>query len=130
MGRLYGTAYSAAEVANGLGVNDSRVRQRRSIARCGPSTMTARGCFPPFSSNVLTTAAGDVAQTVRGLDRVLPQLLLKIFTRPRWRVSPEAATRIADCGTTASVRDWLLHGGAVEPVHVPFELGDWGLGVT
>ena len=29
MGRLYNTSYTAAEVAKGLGVNDSRVRQRR-----------------------------------------------------------------------------------------------------
>lgn len=29
MGRLYSTAYTAAEVASRLGVNDSRTRQRR-----------------------------------------------------------------------------------------------------
>jgi hypothetical protein len=29
IGRLYSTAYTAAEVANGLGVNGSRVRQHR-----------------------------------------------------------------------------------------------------
>ena len=29
MARLYSTSYTAAEVADGLGVNDSRVRQRR-----------------------------------------------------------------------------------------------------
>lgn len=127
MGRLYGTAYSAAEVANGLGVNDSRVRQRRLNRTLWAIDDDGSWVFPAIQFECVDNGRGDVSlRTVRGLDRVLPQLLLKDLHPTAvagFLLTPQHELPIA--GQPASVRDWLLHGGAVEPVHVLLELGDW-----
>jgi hypothetical protein len=77
----------------GLGVNDSRVRQRR------------RGRNKPLK-----------LKHVRGLDEVLPHLLVR-GRHPTavagFLMTPQSELRID--GQPKSVREWLLHGESVEP---------------
>ena len=65
MARLISTAYTSNEVASGLGVNESRIRQRRLRAPYGRSTTTARGCIRWCNSTSwISTAAACSSPSV------------------------------------------------------------------
>ena len=106
MARLYGTAFSAAEVATVLGVSDSRVRQRRLAHTLwaiddGGSWVFP---FPQFHS----TESGGI-EFVRGLDRVLPDLLsrgLHPTAIAGFLESPHP--QLLFNGQPRSVKQWLL----------------------
>lgn len=125
LARLYRTAHSAAEVREGLGVSDSRVRQRR-LARTLWAIDDGRGWVYPALQFESHGPDRDKLRQIRGLDEVLPALLRRTAHPTAVAgllLTPQADLQIG--GQPTSVRDWLLHGGPVEPVLALIEVADW-----
>lgn len=122
MAQMYATAYTAAELREGLGVSDSRVRQRRLAHTLWAVDDGGNWVYPAVQFE--TTRRGGL-KSVRGLDQVLPVLLGR-NPHPAavagFLLTPQAELRIGNQPT--SVRDWLSHGEPVEPVLDLIEIGD------
>jgi hypothetical protein len=129
MGRLYSTSYTSAEVAKGLGVNDSRVRQRRLANTLWAIDDGGTWVYPSVQFEVADNGRGKVTlKQVRGLDQVLPHLLaqnLHPTAVAGFLQSPQPELLIA--GQPQSVRDWLLHGEPVQPVLDLIDVARWAV---
>lgn len=126
MARLYSTAYTAAEVREGLGVNDSRVRQRRLAHTLWAIDDGGKWVYPAIQFESVDRHQPLKLKQVRGLDEVLPTLLardLHATAVAGFLMTPQPELRIA--GQPKSVREWLLHGQSVEPVLELIEIGEW-----
>jgi hypothetical protein len=128
MARLYSTAYTAAEVREGLGVNDSRVRQRRAAHTLWAIDDNGSWVYPAVQFETVDAGRGKPLRLklVRGLDQLLPHLLTRDLHPSAiagFLMTPQPELRIASQPTT--VRDWLRHGESVEPVLELLELGQW-----
>lgn len=128
MGRLYSTAYTAAEVSSGLGVNDSRIRQRRLNHTLWAIDDGGSWVYPVVQFELVDNGrdAPQSLKHVRGLDRVLPHLLTKDLHPTAvagFLLTPQDELRIG--GQPTPVREWLLHGEPVEPVLNLIAIGDW-----
>jgi hypothetical protein len=128
MARLYRTAYTAAEVRDGLGVNDSRVRQRRAAHTLWALDDNGSWVYPAVQFEIVDAGRDKPRKLklVRGLDQVLPHLLTKGLHATAiagFLMTPQPELRIDNQPKT--VREWLLHGGSVEPVLQLLELGQW-----
>jgi hypothetical protein len=128
MARLYSTAYAAAEVRDGLGVNESRVRQRRAAHTLWAIDDDGTWVYPAVQFDIV--AAGPdkpfKLKLVRGLDQVLPHLLTKDLHPTAiagFLMTPQPELRIANQPKT--VRQWLQHGESVDLVLQLLELGQW-----
>ncbi|ROZ99359.1 DNA-binding protein [Gordonia sp. OPL2] len=131
MARLYSTAYPAAEVAAGLGVSDSRVRQLRLAHTLWAIDDGGSWVFPVLQFELIhrTDPSGrevsEFAQ-LRGLDKVFPHLLtrgLHPLSVAGFLESPQPELQIA--GRPQAVREWLRGRQPVEPVLRLLEVGDW-----
>jgi hypothetical protein len=129
MGRLYRTSYSAAEVAKGLGVNDSRVRQRRLAKTLWAIDDGGTWVYPALQFEPAGNGRGKATlKQVRGLDQVLPHLLaqdLHPTAVARFLLAPQPELLIG--GQPQSVRDWLLHGESVRPVLDLIDVAQWAV---
>ena len=129
MGRLYNTSYTAAEVAKGLGVNDSRVRQRRLAKTLWAIDDGGTWVYPSLQFELADNGRSKATlQQVRGLDQVLPHLLaqnLHPTAVAGFLLAPQSELRIG--GQPQSVRDWLLHGESVQPVLDLIDVGQWAV---
>lgn len=128
MARLYSTAYTAAEVRDGLGVNDSRVRQRRAAHTLWAINDAGTWVYPALQFEIIDAGRDKPLKLrlVRGLDQVLPHLLTKDLHPTAiagFLMTPQ--TELLIDGQPKTVREWLLHGGSVEPVLQLVELGEW-----
>jgi hypothetical protein len=127
MGRLFNSAYTAAEVANGLSVNDSRVRQRRLNHTLWAIDDGGTWVYPSIQFELVDNGRGERSlKHVRGLDRVLPHLLTKDLHPTAiagFLLTPQPELRID--GHPKSVKEWLLHGEPEEPVLNLIDIGDW-----
>lgn len=123
MAALYATAFTAAEVREGLGVSDSRVRQRRLAHTLWAIDEGGAWVYPAMQFK--TDRRGRLTP-IPHLDGVLPTLL-GLGLHPT-AVAGLLATPQPDLlidGQPTSVRDWLSHGEPVEPVLALIEVGDW-----
>jgi hypothetical protein len=129
MGRLYSTSYTAAEVAKGLGVNDSRVRQRRLAKTLWAIDDGGTWVYPSLQFERADRGRNSATlKQVRGLGQVLPHLLaqnLHPTAVAGFLLAPQPELLIA--GRPQSVRDWLLHGGSVQPVADLVDVGQWAV---
>jgi hypothetical protein len=129
MGRLYKTSYTAAEVAQGLGVNDSRVRQRRLAHTLWAIDDGGTWVYPSLQFELVDNGRGDMTlKQVRGLERVLPPLLtqhLHPTAVAGFLLTPQSELRIN--GQPQPVKDWLLHGESVQPVLDLIDVGHWAV---
>ncbi len=128
MARLYSTAYTAAEVRVGLGVNDSRVRQRRLARTLWAINDGGSWMYPAIQFEIVDRGHDEPPKLkqVRGLDEVLPALLARELHPTAiagFLMTPQPDLRID--GQPKSVREWLLHGESVEPVLGLIEIGEW-----
>jgi len=126
MARLYSTAYTAAEVREGLGVNDSRVRQRRLARTLWAISDGGTWVYPALQFELVDRDEPLKLKQVRGLDEVLPTLLARELHPTAvagFLMTPQSDLRID--GQPKSVREWLLHGESVEPVLGLIEIGEW-----
>ena len=129
MGRLYNTAYSAAEVAKGLGVNDSRVRQRRLAHTLWAIDDAGTWVYPSLQFEVVDNGRTQAKlKQIRGLDQVLPRLLT-LGRHPAavagFVTTPQPVLSIN--GQPRSVKDWLLHGESVQPVLELIDISQWAV---
>jgi hypothetical protein len=129
MGRLYNTAYTAAEVAKGLGVNDSRVRQRRLAHTLWAIDDGGTWVYPSLQFELVDNGRNQTTlKQVRGLDQVLPHLLshhLHPTAVAGFLLTPQPELRVD--GQPCSVNDWLLHGESVQPVLDLIDVGQWAV---
>lgn len=125
MARLISTAYTSSEVASGLGVNDSRIRQRRLARTLWAIEDNGAWVFPVVQFDKVTVGGRDVLKPVRGLDQVLPALPTDLHPTAvaGFLLTPQEDLTID--GRPRAVRDWLSSGGAVEPVLQLVEIGSW-----
>ncbi|MGE2724355.1 DNA-binding protein [Mycolicibacterium pulveris] len=126
MARLYSTAYTAGEVSQGLGVNDSRVRQRRLARTLWAIKDGGRWVYPALQFEIVDRHDPVKLKLVRGLDEVLPALLsreLHPTAVAGFLMTPQHELRID--GQPKSVREWLLHGESVQPVLELIQIGEW-----
>ena len=128
MGRLYSTSYTAAEVAKGLGVNDSRVRQRRLAKTLWAIDDGGTWVYPSVQFEVTKNGRRTTLKPVRGLDQVFRHLLpqnLHPTAVANFLLAPQPELLIA--GQPQSVRDWLLHGESVQPVLDLIDVARWAV---
>lgn len=121
---LINTAYSAAEVAEALDVNESRVRQRRIARTLWAIEDNGAWVFPAlqFERN---KATGKPYKQIRGLDKVFPALPADLhpvavagFLR-----TPQSDLQLD--GRPETPLRWLSSGGDVEPVLRMVQAADW-----
>jgi len=121
---LITTAYSAAEVADALGVNGSRVRQRRIARTLWAIEDNGAWVFPALQFD-RDNATGRPRKQIRGLDRVfaaLPADLHPVAVAGFLRTS-QADLQIN--GRPETPLRWLRSGGDVEAVLRVVEVADW-----
>ena len=128
MARLFSTAYAAAEVADGLGVSASRIRQRRLNYSLWAIDDGGSWVYPAVQFDLADDGPGTplAFKQVRGLDQVLPQLLtsgLHPAAVASFLLAPQHDLLID--GRRVCVREWLLHGEPTAPVLNIIDIGEW-----
>ncbi|MBV8349792.1 MAG: DNA-binding protein [Mycolicibacterium sp.] len=121
---LISTAYSAAEVAEALDVNESRVRQRRIARTLWAIEDNGAWVFPALQFE-RDRATGKPRKQIRGLDKVfaaLPADLHPVAVAGLLR-TPQADLQIAEHPETPL--RWLGSGGNVEAVLRVVQAADW-----
>lgn len=128
MARLISTAYTSSEVASGLGVNESRVRQRRLARTLWAIDDNGAWVYPVFQFDLMEVEGREVLKQVRGLDQVLPALPIDLHPTAvaGFLLTPQEELAIE--GRPRTVREWLSSGGAIEPVLRLIEMGEWAGG--
>ena len=121
--RLISTAYTSGEVASGLGVNESRIRQRRLARNLWAINDNGAWVYPVVQ--FAKVEGRDALKQVRGLDQVLPALPTDLHPTAvaGFLLTPQEDLTVD--GQPRTVRDWLSSGGAVEPVLRLIEIGEW-----
>ncbi|BBZ39876.1 hypothetical protein [Mycobacterium conspicuum] len=122
--RLINTAYTGPEVASLLGINESRVRQRRLAGALWATESNGAWLYPviQFEANPKT---GKPHTQIRGLEQVfraLPTGMHPTAVAGLLR-TPQADLQID--GQPRSILDWLRSGGPVAPVLELVEIADW-----
>ena len=119
--RLISTAYSTSEAAERLGVNESRIRQRRADRTLWAIEDRDGWVFPALQFD---DEAGRRGQ-IRGLDQVLRVLPADLhpLSVAGFLTTPQVDLRIG--GQPVSPLDWLRSGGDVRPVINVAEAADW-----
>lgn len=128
MSVLYNSAYTAGEIADGLGLSDSRLRQRRLADTVWAIDDDGTWVYPAVQFEVVhrSNPPRHTLRVVRGLARVFPRLLTR-------RLHPIAVDNLLRTphpdltitGQRRSVRDWLLHGNPIEPVLALIDTDGW-----
>jgi hypothetical protein len=121
---LINTAYTGPEVAALLGINESRVRQRRLAGTLWAIDSDGTWVYPAiqFETNLKT---GKPDKQIRGLEQVfgaLPDGLHPTAVAGLLR-TPQTELRVD--GQPRSILEWLRSGGPVEPVLQLIEIADW-----
>ena len=121
---LINSGYSAAEVADGLGVNESRVRQRRLARTLWAVDDGGRWVYPAVQFEERVRGKPRL-KLVRGLEQVLPALPADLHPSALAAFLLEPQPELAIRGRENSVRDWLLGGGSAEPVLALADVEEW-----
>ena len=119
--RLLSTAYSANEVADLLGVSDSRVRQRRGDRTLWAIEDAGGWVFPALQ---FENVDGRRRQ-IRHLDQVLPAIPADIHPLAVARLLTTAQPDLVVDGRPMSLLQWLRDGGDVPAVRKIIEAADW-----
>jgi hypothetical protein len=118
---LISTAYSASEAAARLGVNESRIRQRRADRTLWAIEDRDGWVFPALQFEDESGRRGQI----RGLDQVLRVLSADLhpLSVARFLTTPQSDLRVG--GQPVSPLDWLRSGGDVRPVLKVADAADW-----
>lgn len=119
--RLINTAYSGGQVAELLGVNESRVRQRRADRTLWAIQDRGGWVFPALQ---FEDEAGRRGQ-VRGLDQVLQALPTDLHPVSVAGFLTTAQPDLRVDGQAVSPLDWLRSGGDIRLVLTVAEAADW-----
>jgi hypothetical protein len=119
--RLLSTAYSAREVADLLGVSDSRVRQRRADRTLWAIEDAGGWVYPALQ---FENVDGRRRQS-RHLDQVLPAIPTDVHPLVAARLLTTAQPDLVVDGQPVSPLHWLRDGGDVGAVLTIIEAADW-----
>jgi hypothetical protein len=119
--RLISTAYSAKDAAELLGVNESRVRQRRADRTLWAIEDRGGWIFPALQFEDEARRRGQIRELDQVL-RVLPADLHPLSVAG-FLTTPQADLTVG--GQPVSPLDWLRSGGDVRPVLGVAEASDW-----
>jgi hypothetical protein len=119
--RLLSTAYSANEVAELLGVSDSRIRQRRANRTLWAIEDAGGWVFPALQFE----GAGGRRRQIRHLDQVLPAVPTDIHPLAVARLLTTVQPDLVVDGQPVSPLQWLHNGGDVQAVLTTIEAADW-----
>lgn len=125
MARLISTAYTSRAVAAGLGVNESRIRQRRLARTLWAIDDNGAWVYPAVQFEPREVGGRPVLKQVRGLDRVLPALPADLHPTAVAGFLLAPQDQLAVDGRPRAVRDWLISGGPVDTVLRLVEMGQW-----
>lgn len=129
MARLFNTAYTPSEVAAGLNVSDSRLRQRRLKHTLWAIDDGGTWVYPALQFELTEHRPHPDATTlkhVRGLARILPPLLGRMpHPASVAHFLTTAQPELVIAGRPRSVIEWLLAGEPVDPVLQLIEIHDW-----
>ncbi|CAN5555390.1 hypothetical protein BH10ACT9_BH10ACT9_46160 [soil metagenome] len=124
--RLLSTAFSAADVASGLGIDDVQLRARRRARTAWAIDGDGTWVYPRMQFEVVDdNRCGQALQQVRGLDQILPALPTDVhpLAVAGFLLTPQSELNVD--GGPRTVREWLRGGGAVADVLRLVEIGDW-----
>ena len=121
---LINTAYTGREVAALLGINESRVRQRRLAGTLWAIDTDGTWVYPAvqFDTNVKT---GKPYKQIRGLEQVFRALPAGLHPTAVAGLLRTPQTELQVDGQQRSILEWLRSGGPVEPVLELIEIADW-----
>ncbi len=119
--QLLSTAYTATEVAELLGVNDSRVRQRRADRTLWAIQDRDGWVFPALQFEVADGRRGQI----RGLDKVFASLPAGLHPLSVAGFLTTAQDDLRLHGRPVSPLDWLHSGGEAATVIGVAEAADW-----
>jgi hypothetical protein len=121
---LINTAYTGPEVAALLGINESRVRQRRLARKLWVIERDGTWVYPTiqFEFNQQT---GKPDKQVRGLEQVFGAVPTDLHPTAVAGFLRAPQTELQVEGRPLSVLEWLRSGGPVEPVLQLLEIADW-----
>jgi hypothetical protein len=125
IGRLIKSAYSADEVAAGLGVNNSVVEQRRQSRTLWAIDVDGSWVYPAAQFTRGSTGGRSMLEVVSNLDRVLPALPADLHPAAVAGFLSTPRHDLALHRRPCTVREWLIGGGAVEPVLQLIEMNRW-----
>ena len=122
-GRLAVTAFTADEVRKGLGISDSRVRQKRAARELWAIADGQTWLFP-VSQFDIDTETGAPLRQVRGLSEVLKALPADLHPVA---IDGFLHTPQPDLyqGRAQSPLDWLRDGGDINSVVAAAQRSDW-----
>ena len=122
---LISTAYTSAEVASGLGVKESWIRQRRLARTLWAVDVNRAWVYPAVQFDLDTANGRRTLKQVRGLEQVLPALPADLHPTAvaGFLLTPQQELRIDN--RPFAVRDWLHSGGSVDPVLRLIEIEEW-----
>jgi hypothetical protein len=119
--RLLSTAYSAGEVADLLGVSDSRVRQRRADRTLWAIEDAGGWVFPALQ---FEDVDGRRRQ-IRHLDQVLPAIPTDIHPLAVARLLSSSQPDLVVDAHPVSPLQWLRDGGDLRAVRKIVDAADW-----
>jgi hypothetical protein len=125
MARLISTAYTSAEVASGLGVKESRIRQRRLARTLWAVDANGAWVYPAVQFDLDTVNGRHTLKQVRGLEQVLPALPTDLHPTAvaGFLLTPQQELLLDN--RPCAVRDWLHRGGTVDAVLRLIEIEEW-----
>lgn len=125
MAGLISTAYTSAEVASGLGVKESRIRQHRLARTLWAVDVNRAWVYPAVQFDFNMVNGRRTLKQVRGLERVLPALPTDLHPTAvaGFLLAPQQELRIEN--RPCAVRDWLHSGGSVDRVLRLIEIEEW-----
>ena len=121
---LINTAYTGREVASLLGINESRVRQRRLADTLWAIESDGTWLYPAIQFETNSKQAGPTGRSAgwRKIFEALPTGLHPTAVAGLLR-TPQADLEVD--GQPRSILEWLRSGGPVEPVLELIEIADW-----
>ncbi|EFG79746.1 hypothetical protein HMPREF0591_0367 [Mycobacterium parascrofulaceum ATCC BAA-614] len=121
---LINTAYPASLVASLLGINESRVRQRRLARTLWAIENDGAWVYPAiqFEFNLKT---GKPDRQIRGLERVFQALPEGLHPSAVAGLLRTPQPQLEVDGRPLSILEWLRSGGSVEPVLELIDIADW-----
>ena len=121
---LINTAYTGPEVAALLGINESRVRQRRLARTLWAIESDGNWLYPTIQFEV-NLKTGKPDKQIRGLEQVFAALPLGLHPAAVAGLLRTPQTELQVDGQPRSIVEWLRSGGPVDPVLHLIEIGDW-----
>jgi hypothetical protein len=121
---LINSAYTGPEVAALLGINESRVRQRRLARTLWAIESDGNWVYPTIQFEV-NLKTGKPDKQIRGLERVFAALPVGLHPATVAGLLRTPQTELQVDGQPRSIVEWLRSGGPVDPVLHLIEIGDW-----